>query len=56
MDTDSYHAGWLHTYQTVKELRLVYIDGMSAGKSQIRTLDPQGCILFNDSIPSGGVS
>lgn len=50
------HAGWLHTYQTTKELRLVYVDGMSAGKSQIGTLDSQDRILFNDTIPSGGVS
>jgi len=49
-------AGWLHTYQTTKELRLVYVDGMSAGKSHIGTLDSQNRILFNDTIPSGGVS
>lgn len=50
------HAGWLHTYQTTKELRLVYVDGMSAGKSHIGTLDSQDRILFNDTIPYGGVS
>lgn len=50
------HAGWLHTYQTIKELRLVYVDGMSAGKSHIGTLDSQDRILFNDTIPYGGVS
>lgn len=56
MDADLDHTGWLHTYQAAMELRLIYIDGMSAGKSQIGTLDSQGRILFNDSIPSGGVS
>lgn len=49
-------TGWLHTYQTAKELRLVYIDRLSTAKSQIGTLDSQDRILLNDSIPSGGVS
>ena len=51
---DKEAGGWLHTYKTAKELRLVYIDGMSAGKSQVGTLDSQDRILFNDSI-SGDV-
>lgn len=52
-DGDS--GGWLHTYQTTKELRLVYIDGMSAAKSEIGPLDSQDRILFNDSITAGGM-
>ncbi|KAL3463547.1 hypothetical protein BJX64DRAFT_298925 [Aspergillus heterothallicus] len=47
--------GWLHTYQTTRELRLLYIDGTSAGKSRIGTLDLQDRIVFNDTI-DGGVS
>ena len=47
---------WLHTYQTAKQNRLVYIDGLSSGRSQIGTLDSQDRILLNDSISSGGVS
>ncbi|RDW74651.1 uncharacterized protein DSM5745_07313 [Aspergillus mulundensis] len=47
--------GYLHTYTTAKDLRLVYIDGTSAGKSRIGTLDSQDRIMFNDTI-SGGVS
>ena len=49
-------TGWLHTYQTAKKLRLVYINGLSAGRSQIGTLDSQDRILLNDSVSSGGVS
>lgn len=31
--------GWLHTFRTKHQLRLVYIDGMSAGKTRNGTLD-----------------
>jgi hypothetical protein len=48
-------SGYLHTYATVKDLRLLYVDGTSAGKSAIGTLDSQDRILFNDTI-TGGVS
>ncbi|KAL3493283.1 hypothetical protein BJX62DRAFT_249691 [Aspergillus germanicus] len=48
-------SGWLHTYETSRELRLLYIDGTSAGKSRIGTLDLQDRVLFNDTI-DGGVS
>lgn len=47
--------GWLHTYVTTRDLRLVYVDGMSAGKSNKGTLDSQDRILFNDSIDEGGM-
>lgn len=43
-------AGWFQTYQTAKDLRLVYVDGMSGGKSDLGTLDSQDRILFNDTI------
>ncbi|BCS30182.1 uncharacterized protein APUU_80485A [Aspergillus puulaauensis] len=45
--------GFLHTYRTAKDLRLVYIDGTSTGKSRIGTLDSQDRILFNDTIAGG---
>ncbi|KAL2849924.1 hypothetical protein BJY01DRAFT_245720 [Aspergillus pseudoustus] len=48
-------SGWLHTYKTTKNLRLLYIDGTSAGKSRIGTLDSQDRVVFNDTI-DGGVS
>uniref|UniRef100_A0A060TG83 ARAD1D21186p n=1 Tax=Blastobotrys adeninivorans TaxID=409370 RepID=A0A060TG83_BLAAD len=43
-------AGWFQTYRTAKDLRLVYVDGMSGGKSDLGTLDSQDRILFNDTI------
>lgn len=46
-------AGYLHTYATRKDLRLLYIDGMSAGKTSKGTLDSQDRILLNDSLASG---
>ncbi|PYI07728.1 hypothetical protein BO78DRAFT_406269 [Aspergillus sclerotiicarbonarius CBS 121057] len=49
-------AGWLHTYVTTNDLRLVYIDGTSAGKSHIGTLDLQDRVLFEDKLESGGVT
>ncbi|KAK3319706.1 hypothetical protein B0T19DRAFT_432887 [Cercophora scortea] len=37
--------GYLHIYQTTKPLRLLYIDGMSAGKTLMGTLDTQDLLL-----------
>ena len=37
--------GWLHTYVMKRDLHLVYIDGMSAAKSEKGTLDSQIFIL-----------
>lgn len=48
------NGGWLHTYTTAKNLRLILIDGMSAGKSKIGTLDLQDRVLFEDEF-NGGV-
>ncbi|KAL4964639.1 uncharacterized protein BDV14DRAFT_190105 [Aspergillus stella-maris] len=53
--SDGNISGYLHTYKTANPLRLLYIDGTSAGKSRIGTLDSQNRILFNDTI-NGGVS
>ncbi|ORY58538.1 uncharacterized protein BCR38DRAFT_447590 [Pseudomassariella vexata] len=37
--------GYLHTYQATRDLNLLYVDGMSAGKSYMGTLDTQDLIL-----------
>lgn len=42
-------TGWVHTYATVRDLRLLYVDGMSAGKSQIGTLDTQERVILNNT-------
>ncbi|KAJ5784040.1 uncharacterized protein N7518_009717 [Penicillium psychrosexuale] len=47
-DTDPVNAGYLHTYAAAKDLRLLYIDGMSAGPGG--ALESQDRILFNDTI------
>ena len=40
-----FQPGWLHTYVMKRDLRLVYLDGMSAAKSDKGTLDSQNFIL-----------
>ena len=37
--------GWLHTYITSRDLHLLYLDGQSAAKSKMGTLDAQDYIL-----------
>ncbi|KAF2501631.1 hypothetical protein BU16DRAFT_427655, partial [Lophium mytilinum] len=44
-------AGWLHTYKTNKDFRLLYVDGMSAGKTDNGTLDSQDFVLLNETEP-----
>lgn len=39
--------GWLHTYKTKALTPLLYIDGMSAGKTSKGTLDIQDILLLN---------
>ncbi|KIV77497.1 hypothetical protein PV11_09287 [Exophiala sideris] len=41
--------GWLHTYKTKGDLPLIYLDGMSAGKTEKGTLDSQDVLLLNFS-------
>lgn len=48
--SDENESGYLHTYAAAKDLRLVYIDGMSAGKTNKGTLDSQDWVLFNGTI------
>ncbi|KAJ5192670.1 hypothetical protein N7449_008812 [Penicillium cf. viridicatum] len=54
---DENESGYLHTYAASKDLRLLYLDGMSAAKTSKGTLDSQDAILFNgalDDSPSRG--
>ncbi|KAK7738625.1 hypothetical protein SLS62_011345, partial [Diatrype stigma] len=43
--------GYLHTYRANRDLKLLYVDGSSAGKSTMGTLDTQDMVLrsLNDS-------
>lgn len=47
-------SGYLHTYIAKKDLHLLYIDGMSAGKTSNGTLDSQDYVLVNDTSTRGG--
>ncbi|KAJ5967617.1 hypothetical protein N7501_003865 [Penicillium viridicatum] len=54
---DENESGYLHTYAAAKDLRLLYLDGMSAAKTSKGTLDSQDAILFDgalDDSPSRG--
>ncbi|KAJ5555646.1 hypothetical protein N7535_008079 [Penicillium sp. DV-2018c] len=44
---DEHLMGYLHTYAARENLRLLYIDGMSAAKTEKGTLDSQDAVLFN---------
>ncbi|KAK2627798.1 hypothetical protein QTJ16_002444 [Diplocarpon rosae] len=49
-DDDGVTHGYLHIYRTSRALNnLLYLDGMSAGKTSLGTLDTQDLILRNDS-------
>jgi hypothetical protein len=43
-------SGYLHTYRTKHNLRLLYVDGQSAAKSKKGTLDTQDVLLLEDII------
>jgi hypothetical protein len=43
-------SGYLHTYRTKHNLRLLYVDGQSAAKSKKGTLDTQDVLLLANSI------
>ncbi|KAJ8109866.1 hypothetical protein OPT61_g7148 [Boeremia exigua] len=45
-------VGYLHTYAPTHELHLLYIDGLSAGKTRNGTLDTQDLLLLN--LTTGG--
>ncbi|PGH11889.1 hypothetical protein AJ80_06955 [Polytolypa hystricis UAMH7299] len=42
--------GWFHTYVARRDLRLLYIDGMSAGKCDLGTLDSQDYLILNRTL------
>ncbi|KAL6915659.1 hypothetical protein ACHAPO_008085 [Fusarium lateritium] len=44
-DGDINVRGYLHLYQTTRELNLLLLDGMSAGKTHMGTLDSQDLVL-----------
>ena len=46
--------GYLHTYRAARPLRLVYIDGMAAGKCSLGTLDSQDHVLLDWPLGDGG--
>lgn len=48
--SDGNEAGYLHTYAAGKDLRLLYIDGMSAAKTDKGTLDSQDVLLYNGTV------
>lgn len=48
--SDQMH-GYLHTYRTKHKLRLLYLDGQSAAKSQKGTLDMQDIVLLHSNPP-----
>ncbi|KAL9616082.1 MAG: hypothetical protein Q9160_009001 [Pyrenula sp. 1 TL-2023] len=48
-DGPALQPGWLHTYAAQHDLKLIYIDGMSAAKSVNGTLDSQDYILLNET-------
>lgn len=50
---DEQKHGFLHTYRTKHDLRLLYLDGQSAAKSQKGTLDVQDLVLLETN-PSEG--
>ncbi|KAJ5154380.1 uncharacterized protein N7500_009819 [Penicillium coprophilum] len=57
LDDNANENGYLHTYVAAKDLRLLYLDGMSAAKTSKGTLDSQDTVLFNGSFgdpPSRG--
>jgi hypothetical protein len=50
-DTYQNTSGYLHTYTTKHALRLLYVDGLSAGKTSNGTLDSQDILLLNQTYP-----
>ncbi|KAL2819323.1 hypothetical protein BDW59DRAFT_174826 [Aspergillus cavernicola] len=46
--------GFLHTFAAARDLRLLYVDGMSAGKTSNGTMDSQDRILFHGGREDGG--
>lgn len=52
-----YERGYLQTYRAYRDVNVLYLDGMSAGKTWMGTLDTQDLVLReNQSIPDWGPS
>ena len=49
-------VGWLHDYRTVRALRVLYLDGMSAAKSKKGTMDLQDIVLLNHESENSTIS
>ncbi|KAM0420914.1 hypothetical protein ACHAPT_011303 [Fusarium lateritium] len=47
------YRGYLHTYQAKRDLKLLLIDGMSAGKTSMGTLDSQDLVLRENTTNHG---
>ncbi|CEJ80686.1 hypothetical protein VHEMI00857 [[Torrubiella] hemipterigena] len=52
-DDDGVRRGYLHTYQARRDLKVLYLDGMSAGKTWYGTLDTSDYILLENKLGSG---
>jgi hypothetical protein len=48
-EPETQKSGFLHTYITKRDLQLLYIDGMSAGKTSNGTLDSQDYAILNST-------
>lgn len=55
LDDEEPQEGFLHTFTAKRDLNLLYIDGMSAGKTNNGTLDSQDYVLLQDADLSGGM-
>ncbi|KAH7165415.1 hypothetical protein EDB81DRAFT_252456 [Dactylonectria macrodidyma] len=53
-DDDKNVRGYLQTYQANRDLKLLYIDGMSAGKTSMGTLDTQDLLLRENTTNHNG--
>ncbi|KAI0597573.1 hypothetical protein F4775DRAFT_249025 [Biscogniauxia sp. FL1348] len=52
-DDEPSPPGYLHTYQATRPLKMLYIDGMSAGKTDMGTLDTQDLLLATNRSQTG---
>lgn len=48
-------VGYLHTYRANRDLQLLYIDGLSAAKSDLGTLDSQDLVLRHNETRDGSI-
>ncbi|TFB01468.1 Uncharacterized protein CCMA1212_006407 [Trichoderma ghanense] len=54
-DEEGRVRGYLQTYHTTRDAQLLYLDGTSAGKTLIGTLDSQDEVLRQDDSRQGGI-